>query len=72
MCKIPGVGPIHPQVARRIAGDAFLSGVLYDGKDLRQIRRWSRHIPVEVRTALNLGDPPAFDGIACVDCGNRF
>lgn len=21
---------------------------------------------------LELGDPPDFDGIACVDCGNRF
>jgi 5-methylcytosine-specific restriction endonuclease McrA len=72
VCKIPGVGPISPQVARGIAQDAFLSGVFYDGKDLRQLRRWSRSIPVEVALALELGDPPSFDGVACVDCGNRF
>jgi 5-methylcytosine-specific restriction endonuclease McrA len=72
LCKIPGVGPISPAVAKEIAQDAFLSGVLYDGKDLRQLRRWTRNIPIEVRIALELGEPPAFDGIACTDCGNRF
>jgi 5-methylcytosine-specific restriction endonuclease McrA len=25
-----------------------------------------------VLIALELGDPPGFDGVACVDCGNRF
>ncbi|HVF53471.1 MAG TPA: HNH endonuclease signature motif containing protein [Actinomycetota bacterium] len=72
LCKIPGVGPIAPKVAREIAQDAFLTGVFYDGSDLRQIRRWSRSIPVEVAIALELGAPPGFDGISCIDCGNRF
>ena len=71
-CKIPGVGPVSPQVAKEIASDAFLSGVFYDGKDLRQLCRWSRGIPVEVALALELGKPPSFDGVACVDCDNRF
>jgi 5-methylcytosine-specific restriction endonuclease McrA len=72
VCKIPGLGPISPQVAKDIAQDAFLSGVFYDGKDLRHFTRWTRHIPVEVAIALQLGSPPNFDGIACVDCGKRF
>jgi 5-methylcytosine-specific restriction endonuclease McrA len=72
MCKIPGIGPVAADVARKIADDAFLSGVLYDGKDLRQLRRWSRSIPIEVALSLELGKPPSFDGVACVDCGNRF
>ncbi|MFP5350984.1 MAG: HNH endonuclease [Actinomycetota bacterium] len=72
VCKIPGVGPVAPETAREIAEDAFLSGVLYDGKDLRQLRRWTRNIPPEVMTALELGEPPGFDGVVCVDCGNRF
>jgi hypothetical protein len=72
VCKIPGIGPVAPQVAREIADDAFLSGVFYDGKDLRQFKRWGRNIPVEIAIALELGRPPGFDGIACVDCGNRF
>ena len=72
MCKIPGLGPVAPQVAREIADDAFLNGLFYDGKDLRQLKRWSRDIPVEVRVALELGPPPGFDGIRCRDCGNHF
>ncbi|MGH2697647.1 MAG: HNH endonuclease [Actinomycetota bacterium] len=36
------------------------------------MRRWTRNTPVEVRVALQLGDPPTFDGVRCVDCGNRF
>ena len=72
VCKIPGVGPVSPRVAKDIAQDAFLTGVFYDGKDLRNIRRWTRNIPVGVRLALELGEPPAFEGIRCTRCGNRF
>jgi hypothetical protein len=72
VCKIPGVGPVAPQVAREIAQDAFLSGVFFDGTDLRNFARWSRNIPIEVAIALELGQPPEFDGVCCVDCGNRF
>jgi hypothetical protein len=72
VCKIPGIGPVSPQVAKAIAEDAFLNGVFYDGKDLRNFARWSKHIPIEVAVALELGDPPGFDGVVCVDCGNRF
>jgi HNH endonuclease len=71
-CKIPGVGPISPQVAKEIASDAFLNGVFYDGKDLRHMRRWTRNVPVEVFLALELGPPPEFDGVKCRQCGKRF
>ena len=72
VCKIPGVGPVAPAVAKEIASDAFLTGVFYDGTDLRNMKRWFRSIPVEVAIALELGEPPEFDGISCIDCGNRF
>jgi hypothetical protein len=72
LCKIPGIGPVAPQVAKEIAQDAFLNGVFYDGTDLRHFRRWSKSIPVEVAIVLELGAPPSFDGVTCVDCGNRF
>ena len=72
MCKIPGVGPVSPATAKKIAGDAFLTGLFYDGTDLRHIRRWTRSTPIEVRLALELGDPPEFDGVKCTDCGKRF
>jgi 5-methylcytosine-specific restriction endonuclease McrA len=72
VCKIPGVGPVSPQVAKKIAEDAFLTGVFFDGKDLRNTNRWTRNTPVEVRLALELGPPPEFDGVRCTDCGNHF
>ena len=72
VCKIPGMGPVAPQVAKQIAGDAFLNGLFFDGVDLRNSKRWSRHIPVEVSIALELGEPPEFDGVCCVDCGTRL
>jgi len=72
VCKIPGIGPVAPSVAKEIAADAFLTGLFYDGSDLTKIRRWTRNVPVEVRLALELGAPPDFDGFNCVDCGNRF
>lgn len=72
VCKIPSIGPISPEVARDIAEDAFLTGLFYDGKDFRLIKRWTRNIPVEVSLALELGDPPSCDGPRCVECGNRF
>lgn len=71
-CKIPGVGPVSPEVAKQIAQRAFLNAVVGDGKDLRHWKRWSRDIPIELQVALELGDPPDFDGVKCVDCGNRF
>ena len=71
-CKIPGVGPIAPQTARRIAQDAFLTALFYDGQDLRHLKRWTRGIPTPIRTALQLGEPPGFDGPRCIDCGNRY
>jgi hypothetical protein len=72
VCKIPGIGPVAPEIAREIASDAFLNGVFFDGKDLRNFKRWSRDISVEVRAALELGPPPDFDGIRCRDCENHF
>jgi hypothetical protein len=71
-CKIPGVGPVSPQVAKQIASDAFLTGVFYDGSDLRHMRRWTRNTPVEVLLALEPGEPNSFDGVKCMECGNRF
>jgi 5-methylcytosine-specific restriction endonuclease McrA len=72
LCKTPGVGLVSPRVARQIAQEAFLSGVFYDGVDLRQFARWTRNIPIEVAITLELGKPPGFDGVRCNVCGNRF
>jgi hypothetical protein len=70
--KIPGVGPIDPQDAQEVAQDAFINAVLVDGADLRHFKRFSRHVPPEIKVALELGTAPAFDGPVCCGCGNRF
>ncbi len=71
-CKIPGIGPIDPEVAKGIAQDAFLNALFFDGSDLRHFRRWTRNIPPPIRVALQLGEPPEFDGHRCIDCGRRY
>ncbi len=72
-CHIPGVGPMPVAVARRIASDAFLKGVLVDGCEISKVKHFGRHIPAEVRTALELGPAPDLDGACCVEegCGRR-
>jgi hypothetical protein len=67
-----GRAPVSPAAARKIAADAFLTELFYDGTDLRHIRRWARNTSVEVLVALELGAPPEFDGVKCTDCGKRF
>jgi hypothetical protein len=72
VCKIPGVGPVAPEVGREIAGDAFLSGVFYDGTDLRHFARWTRNIPLAVLLALELGEPPPSTGFAVSTAATAF
>jgi 5-methylcytosine-specific restriction endonuclease McrA len=38
---------------------------------IETVKHFGRHIPAELRTALDLGGPPDFDGVICVDCGTR-
>jgi hypothetical protein len=45
---------------------------VYDGTELRHLKRSARHVPEQVRVALDLGESPGFDGPKCVDCGRRY
>ena len=49
--------------------DAFLKVVLTDGVDVQRVLHVGRKKPVELRTALELGPPPAFAGVACSEAG---
>jgi 5-methylcytosine-specific restriction endonuclease McrA len=71
-CHIVGGGPIPVSVARRLAERAFVKAVVHDGVRIETVKHVGRYIPAELRTALELGDPPGFDGLGCVDCGNRY
>ena len=41
---------------------------------IHTVAHFGRHIPAELRTALELGPPPGFDGVECVEegCGRRY
>jgi hypothetical protein len=72
VCHIIGGGPIPPEVAKELAGDAFIKAVLHDGVQIHTIKHFGRHLPAVLRTALELGPVPEFTGRACADCGGRW
>lgn len=72
VCHIVGGGPVPPEVVREMAKDAFLKVVFHDGVNIHTVTHLGRYQRAELRTALELGGPPDFDGVACSVCGNRF
>jgi hypothetical protein len=72
ICHIIGGGPVPVAVAVELATAAFIKAVLHDGTRIDTISHLRRYQPAELRTALNLGKPPLFQGAACVDCGRRY
>jgi 5-methylcytosine-specific restriction endonuclease McrA len=67
-----GGGPIPASVAKKAAERAFVKAVIHDGKRIETVMHIGRYIPTELRTALELGDPPEFSGLICTDCGKRY
>ena len=73
VCHLVGGGPIPVDVARLLAHDAFIKVAIHDGVAIHTVCHFGRHIPAELRAALDLGPPPRFDGIACADgCGSKY
>ncbi len=72
MCHVVGGGPVPAAVVREMAKDAFLKVVFHDGVNIHTVTHVGRYQPAELRTALELGGPPDFDGVRCSECGNRF
>lgn len=73
VCHVVGGGPVPVAVAKQFAADGFLKAVVHDGVDVLHVAHLGRHVPAELRTALDLGPPPAFDGVECAypGCGRR-
>ena len=69
VCSIVGAGPIPVEVARELTKDAFVKAVLHDGVAIHTVCHLGRHIPAELRTALELGQAPTFDGNECIEPG---
>jgi hypothetical protein len=73
-CHIVGGGPLPVELAKDLASDAFLKAVLHDGTEIHTVCHLGRHVPAQLRTALELGPPPDFDGVTCSvpGCGRRY
>jgi hypothetical protein len=71
-CHLLGGGPVPVSVVAEEAEDAFIKAVTHDGVRIESVAHFGRHIPAHLRTALELGAPPGFEGKACVDCGRPF
>jgi hypothetical protein len=65
LAKIVGGGPLAVSVIRALSENAFFKVVLHDGVQVQTVAHYGRSIPAHVRTALELGFPPEFDGLQC-------
>jgi len=68
-CHIIDGGPIPVSLAKDLARDAFLKAVLHTGTDIHTIAHFGRRYPAVLRTALDLGVPPDFNGNVCAAAG---
>jgi hypothetical protein len=73
-CHLFGGGPVPVSRVRELAGDAFLKAVFHDGTRIETVVHYGRHIKAELRTALELGAAPDFDGVRCIEaeCDRRY
>ncbi|MDH3704923.1 MAG: HNH endonuclease [Acidimicrobiia bacterium] len=51
-CEIVGVGPVPVEVAADLDANPFIKAVIRDGLDIRTVAHFGRHVPAELRTAL--------------------
>jgi hypothetical protein len=68
-CHIIGGGPIPVTLAKELGRDAFLKAVLHTGTEIHTIAHFGRRWPAVLRTALDLGAPPDFNGNVCAAPG---
>ena len=73
-CHIIGGGTIPVSLIDEQADDAFVKLVLHDGINIHTVKHLGRYRKAELRTALELGPPPRFDGVACAEpgCDRRY
>jgi hypothetical protein len=51
-CEIPGVGPVNVEWVQALLGEAFVTAIMKNGKDITTVAHLGRHIPAELRTAM--------------------
>ena len=72
VCHLLDGGPVPVAVARELCEDAFVKAVLHDGVSISHVRHFGRHLPAELRTALDLGPVPELSGAECARCKRRY
>ena len=70
-CHLIGGGPIPVSLAKELGRDAFLKAVLHTGTEIHSVAHFGRRYPAVLRTALEVGPPPKFDGTVCAAPGCR-
>jgi hypothetical protein len=70
LCHVIGAGPVPVSVVRdAVADDAFVKAVVVRGTKIDTVAHFGRRMSAELRTALELGPPPRFDGTVCSENG---
>jgi hypothetical protein len=70
---IVGGGPVPMSTVRAVAKGAFVKAVVHDGVKVDTVVHYGRKaLPAHLRSVLELGEPPGFEGARCVDCDAQF
>jgi hypothetical protein len=70
LCHVIGSGPVPVSVVRdAVANDAFVKAVLVRGVEIHKVVHFGRKMKAELRTALDLGPAPTFEGAVCIEPG---
>lgn len=70
LCHVIGGGPVPVSVVRNaVADDAFVKAVLVRGDEIHTVAHFGRRMSATLRTALELGPAPTFEGAVCVEEG---
>ena len=51
-CEIPGTGPVNVTWVRSLLGQAFVTAIIKQGRDITTVAHLGRHIPAELHTAM--------------------
>ena len=69
-CHVVGGGPVAVDAVREaVAKGAFVKAVVTKGVEIHTVAHLGRRTTAELRTALDLGPPPRFDGAVCTEEG---
>jgi hypothetical protein len=70
LCHVIGSGPVPVDVVRdAVADDAFVKAAVMRGVEIQTVAHFGRRMSAELRTALELGPAPTFEGAVCVEPG---